>query len=225
MVNAKLELILQVQTDDFWTDITVEILEQVRRDLRDLMQLIKPAERKIVYTDFEDEIGEQADVELTDVGRGVDKGRFNMKVRAFLEQHRDHIAILKLKRAEQLTQSDLEELERMFIDEGVSDVEKLDELRADGGLGLFLRSLTGLDRPSAKAAFSKLTSSDLSSSQLEFVNLIIDHLCESRIVDPRRFYESPFTDIDARGIIGLFKPEQVQELVGIVGNIEKTAAA
>ncbi len=128
-----------------------------------------------------------------------------MKVRAFLEQHRDHIAILKLKRAEQLTQSDLEELERMFIDEGVSDVEKLDELRADGGLGLFLRSLTGLDRPSAKAAFSKLTSSDLSSSQLEFVNLIIDHLCESGIVDPRRFYESPFTDIDARGIIGLFK--------------------
>ncbi len=53
------------------------------------------------------------------MGRGVDKGRFNMKVRAFLEQHRDHIAILKLKRAEQLTQSDLEELERMFIDEGV----------------------------------------------------------------------------------------------------------
>ncbi len=44
MVNAKLELILEVQKDDFWTDITVEILEQVRRDLRDLMQLIKPAE-------------------------------------------------------------------------------------------------------------------------------------------------------------------------------------
>ncbi len=225
MVKAKLEPILEVQTDDFWKDINVGILEQVRRDLRDLMQLIEPAERKIVYTDFEDEIGEQADVELTDVGQGVDKGRFNMKVRAFLEQHRDHIAISKLKRAEQLTRSDLEELERMFMDEGVSDEEKLDELRAGGGLGLFLRSLTGLDRPSAKAAFSELTSSGLTSSQLEFVNLIIDHLCESGTVDPRRFYESPFTDIDARGITGLFKPEQVQALVGIVQGMEKTAAA
>ena len=224
-VNAKLELILEVQTDDFWKDINVEILEQVRRDLRDLMQLIEPAERKILYTDFEDELGEQADVELTDVGQGVDKGRFNMKVRAFLQQYRDHIAILKLKRAEQLTRSDLEELERMFIDEGVSDEKRLDQLRAGGGLGLFLRSLTGLDRPSAKAAFSELTSSGLTSSQLEFVNLIVDHLCESGTVDPHRFYESPFTDIDARGIIGLFRPEQVKELVGIVRNIKKTAAA
>ena len=42
MLNAKLELIIEVQTDDFWKDITVEILEQVRRNLRDLVQLIEP---------------------------------------------------------------------------------------------------------------------------------------------------------------------------------------
>lgn len=225
MVNAKLELILDVQTDDFWKDITLEILEQIRRELRDLVQLIEASQRKIIYTDFEDEIGEQTDVVLTDVSQGVDKGRFNMKVRTFLEQHRDHISIQKLRRAEQLTQIDLKELERMFLEEGVSDEQKLEELRTSGGLGLFLRSLTGLDRPAAKAAFSQLTSAGLTSSQLEFVNLTIDYLCESGTVDPRRFYESPFTDIDARGIIGLFQPDQVRELIGIVRNIEKTAAA
>jgi type I restriction enzyme R subunit len=148
-----------------------------------------------------------------------------MKVRAFLEQHADHLAIQKLKRAEQMTKSDLDELERMFIEEGVSDAEKLDELRADGGLGVFLRSLTGLHRPSAKDAFSQITSSGLTSSQMEFVNLIIDHLSEAGKIDPARFYESPFTDIDAHGIDGLFQPEQVKELIEIVRRIEKSAAA
>jgi type I restriction enzyme R subunit len=113
----------------------------------------------------------------------------------------------------------------MFLEEGVSDPEKLDELRAAGGLGLFLRSLTGLDRPAAKAAFSELTAAGLTSSQLEFVNMIIDHLCEAGTVDPRRFYESPFTDIDSGGVDSLFQPQQVKQLIGIVRAIEKTAAA
>lgn len=225
MVNAKLELIREVQTDDFWKDITVEMLERIRCGLRDLMKLIEKAERKIVYTDFEDEIGDQTDVEVTGVGQGIDKGRFNMKVRAFLDQHRDHLAIQKLKRAEQLTPSDLAELERMFLEEGVSDEKKLDDLRAGGGLGLFLRSLTGLDRPAAKAAFSQITGSGLTSSQMEFVNLIIDYLCRSGTVDPRRFYESPFTDIDSQGIEGLFQRDQIREIIHAVRSIKQTAAA
>lgn len=225
MVKNRLELILEIQTDDFWSDITVEMLEQVRRDIRDLVQLIEPHKRKFVYTDFEDEIGSQSVIEVSGVGQGVDSGRFNMKVRAFLEQHRDHLAILKLRRAEQLTTSDLAELERMFLEESVSDPDTLDRLRESGGLGLFLRSLTGLDRPSAKEAFSQLAASGLSSNQMEFVNLIIDHLCETGNVDPRRFYESPFTDIDARGIEGLFDSAQVQEIVSTVRRIRDAAAA
>ena len=117
MDHVGLELILEIQTDDFWTDISVELLEQIRRNLRNLVQLIEPDERKIVYTDFEDEIGAQFQIELNDIGPGVDKGRFRMKVRAFLEQHADHIAIQKLRLAQQLTESDIKELERMFMED------------------------------------------------------------------------------------------------------------
>lgn len=114
---------------------------------------------------------------------------------------------------------------KSYLEEGVSDTEQLAELRQAGGLGLFLRSITGLDRPAAMAAFSNLTASGLSSNQLEFVKLIIEHLCESGTIDPRRFYESPFTDIDAGGVEGLFQPQQVKDLIEIVRTIEKTAAA
>ena len=225
MVNAKLQLIQELQIDDYWTDITVEILEEVRCGLRDLVQLIEPRERKIVYTNFEDEIGEQSDVVLAGVGQGVDTGLFKMKVRSFLDQHTNHIVIQKLKRAEQLTKSDLDELERMFVDEAVSDREKLDEIQISGGLGVFLRSITGLDRPAAKAAFSEVAGAGLNSSQLEFVNLIIDYLCETGTVGPARFYEPPFTDLNSQGISGLFDAEQAKRIISIVRDIDKTAAA
>jgi type I restriction enzyme R subunit len=225
LVASELPLILEIQTDDYWKGVTVEMLEEVRRKLRNLVQLIEPRERKIVYTDFEDEIGSPDDIELPDIAPGVNKGQFKAKVRAFLGKHADHLTIQKLKRAEQLTPSDIAELERMFVEEEVSDAETLDKLRDEGGLGVFLRSITGLDRAAAKKAFSQFTSAGLSANQMEFVDLIIDSLCESGTVDPKRFYESPFTDFDDQGVAGVFKPEQVKELITIVRNINKSAAA
>jgi hypothetical protein len=37
----------------------------------------------------------------------------------------------------------------------------------------------------------------LTASQLEFINMLVEHLTARDIVDPRQLYESPFTDIDA----------------------------
>jgi type I restriction enzyme R subunit len=50
-----------------------------------------------------------------------------------------------------LTKSDLAEIERIFVEAGV-DQASLDTLRADGGLGRFVRSLVGLDHTAAKQA-------------------------------------------------------------------------
>lgn len=59
------------------------------------------------------------------MGYGTDKSRFLLKVRHFLTQHLDHIAIQKLRRNEQLTPMDLTELERIFRDQGVASDEDL----------------------------------------------------------------------------------------------------
>jgi hypothetical protein len=45
------------------SDITLPILENVRRKLRRLVKLIEPKDRKIVYTDFEDGIGAAIEME------------------------------------------------------------------------------------------------------------------------------------------------------------------
>lgn len=226
LVAKEMELILEIQTGDFWEDITVEILETVRSRLRNLAELIEPKERKVVITDFEDEIGAGAVLEMPDVGSGVDKARFKMKVRRFLDQQRSHITLIKVKRGEALTKQDLAELERFLLEHGVVDEETIGSLADEGGLGRFLRSLTGLDRGAAKDAFSTFVARhDLTADQTEFLDLVIDSLTESGFVEPQVFYESPYTDIDDMGIAGVFDRDQTQEIIKIVRTLNDAVAA
>jgi type I restriction enzyme R subunit len=226
MVAAEMALILEVQTDEYWTDVTVPLLEVMRRRLRGLLKLIDPKARKIVYTDFEDEIGGGTEVALPIAGSGTDKARFLMKVRHFLAQHKDHITVLKLKRNEQLTPQDLAELERIFLSEGVGSPDDLERIRADGGLGLFVRSLVGLDREAAKRALATfIDGKTLTANQIEFIDLVTDYLTERGVMDPRRLYESPFTDIDDQGVSGVFPAADVKTLVLVLGDIRNRAAA
>ncbi|MDO6732907.1 DEAD/DEAH box helicase family protein [Marinovum sp. 2_MG-2023] len=225
-VAKQMELILEMQTDQFWTDISVDILEEVRRKLRMLADLIQPKERKVVITDFEDEIGGTETIDLPEVGTGIDKARFKLKVRKFVETHMDHITLQKIYRAEALTRTDVEELQKMLIEQGVSDTETLSALQEEEPLGVFLRRLIGLDRAAAKQAFSAFMSAQqLNPDQTEFIDMIIDHLTDSGIVEPRTFYESPFSDIDNLGIAGVFKKDHAAEIIRIVKSVNDAAVA
>ena len=42
-----------------------------------------------------------------------------------------------------------------------------------------------------------------SAGQMEFIDMLIDFLSETGIIDPRIFYESPFTDLDDQALPGL----------------------
>jgi hypothetical protein len=57
------------------------MLETVRRRLRSLIKLIVYKKREFVYSDFEDEIGAGADIEVSGVPVGTDMDRFRAKAR------------------------------------------------------------------------------------------------------------------------------------------------
>jgi type I restriction enzyme R subunit len=131
-----------------------------------------------------------------------------------------------LRRNEQLTPQDLAELERIFQHESIASAEDLERIRDEGGIGLFIRSLVGLDREAAKQALGAfLEGRALTANQIEFVNLIIDHLTERGVMDPRRLYESPFTDYDDQGVSGVFSLDEARVLVQLLKDVESRAAA
>ena len=94
------------------------------------------------------------------------------------------------------------------------------------GLGLFVRSLVGLERDAAKRAFDDfLIGKTPTSDQLEFLNMVIDHLTERGAMDPKLLYESPYTDIDPLGIAGLFRQQEVEHVISILDEVRRRAAA
>jgi type I restriction enzyme R subunit len=227
MVHDQMVLIQQVQTDEWWQDVTVPMLEIVRRRLRDLVKFIEKRQRRPIYTDFADEMGGETHVVLPGFGEGTDYAKFRAKVQAFLRAHKDHVSIHKLRMNKALTGEDLAELERMLVESGIGAAEEIGRAKTESqGLGLFVRSLVGMDREAAKSALSGfLNGKTWTASQIEFVNLIVNHLTEHGVMNAARLYESPFTDLTPKGPDGIFSSAQVDELMAALERVRLTATA
>jgi len=227
MVAAEMPLILDLGSDLWWEGATLPMLEQVRIRLRGLMKLIERVHKKILFTNFEDDLGVPQVVEIPGFTAGTDPEKFKAKVWQFLLENESHFAILRLRTNQPLTASDLEELERMLAGAGLGEPSELTKAKVGcHGLGLFIRSLVGLDREAAKAAFNGFVSGrTLNANQLEFIDLMIDHLTQHGVMDPGLLYESPFTDLNRLGVEGVFRQDEVQELVEILDTVERHAVA
>lgn len=227
MVRAQMPLIQEIQTDEWWQDITLEELERARRRLRDLMVFIDVKSRTPIYTDLEDEIGPGVIVPLGGIGPnpGGVTPQFRAKAQAFLREHENDLVISKLRKAVPLTATDLVELERILIDNGIGDTEQVHQAAAEaGGLGLFIRSLVGLDHEAAKAAMGEfISNSTFTATQIEFIDKIVSHLTARGVMEARLLYESPFIDVAPLGPEALFTDDQVNRIVSILNRIRETA--
>ena len=227
MIQQQMPLIQTIQTDEWWQDVTVQMLENVRRRLRALIKLIEKQQRKPIYTDFEDEMGSEIPVELPGFATPDSFERFRAKTRQFLREHENDLVIHKLRMNEPFTPTDLQELERMLTESGIASAGDVAKAKAESnGLGLFVRSLVGMDRQAAKNALGTfLAGGNLRADQIQFLDEIVNHLTEHGYMEASRLYESPYTSFHSQGVEGVFDSPQVDTLISILDDIRSRASA
>ncbi|MBA4110817.1 MAG: restriction endonuclease subunit R [Leptothrix sp. (in: Bacteria)] len=225
-IKAEIVLIQAIAGDEWWQDVTLGMLENARKRLRALIKLIEKSKRKVVYTDFIDELGADAIIDLPEITNGLDMSKFKDKVRQFLKAHEDHISLQRLRRSQPLTASDLNELERMLIEAGGSQDLLKKAVAESLGLGIFIRSLIGMDRDAVVQEFNALIAgSTATPDQIEFIDLMVSELTANGMMDAQRLYESPFLDISPQGPEGLFPSAKVEQMVQLLDVIKQRAMA
>ncbi len=191
-IMAQSDLIDKILHTDYVENADIRDFEEIRENLRGLMKYI-PAPKLRYDTNFDDEIlamdWNESELENDDLKNYKAKAEF------YVRQHQDNTAIAKLRSNVPLTQSDVEELEKILW----SEVGTKREYQAEYGekpLGEFVREIVGLDMNAAKAAFSEfLDETRLDSRQIYFVNQIVEYIVHNgMLTDLSVLREPPFTD-------------------------------
>jgi type I restriction enzyme R subunit len=226
-IRAQMLLIQSIGTDEWWEDVTVTMLDEVRKKLRLLIKLLPKSERPIVYTDFDDSITDVDTVDLPLVTAGLDYERFKTKTRDFLKAHEDRLAVYKLRTNKPITPTDVAELEVILLEQAAGDQHLIDQAKeTTGGLGLFVRSLLGLERGAAMEAMADfLNEKNATASQLEFAKLMVNYLTVDGVITKERLYDSPFTNVAATGPDSLFPEAKVEQLFKVIEEIRLRAVA
>ncbi|MFC0672581.1 DEAD/DEAH box helicase family protein [Brachybacterium hainanense] len=224
-VAAAAELLAEVAGEDWWDGVTLSMLERARRGMRMLVQFLDRRRRITITTDFEDDLGEARSADLPLAAVGVNQARFREKVTAYIREHHDHIAIQRLRRNLPLTETDLAELERILIEQGEGTPEALERISGERGLGIFVRSLVGLDRSATEAAFAKkIALGALNSTQMDFLAMVIDELTRRGEMLPERLFQSPYEDRAVTRIDYVFPNEDdADAVVTVLHDIERAA--
>ena len=225
-IAAQMLLIQSILEGEEWGQVSPQWLELIRVRLRGLVHLIEKKRRKVVYTNFEDTLGEIVEGELKGTVTGsVDLARYREKARMYLQGFLDHMAIHRLRRGLPLTETDLAELQRMLIESGAGSPEELEAATAQAeGLGLFVRSLVGMDRQAALDSLSEFVGDKtLNANQLHFVNMIVQQLTENGVVDVGALYESPYSDAAPAGPESLFPEADVDLLAAALNRVRVSA--
>lgn len=224
MVAEHMELILELQTDEWWQDVTLPMLEEVRKKLRDLIKFVDAkTQTEDVFTDFEDNLIREdvAEYEIIKSDPGLQD--YRVRVEKIIRDHQDHITVRRLKNNESVSEADIRALEDMLFAKGLPR-EEYEETFGDKPVGLLVRSIVGLNRNAAKQAFAEfLSDQQFLPDQISFLNEVVEYLVKNGVMEPKEMFDSPFTIYHDKGVVGVMGEKIAKKVVSLVKKINRNA--
>lgn len=194
----------------------------MRIELRDLIKFIADGEngKKTIYTDLQDEV--TCWREGVSIDPGFTYEDYKLKVNRYIEEHKDHIAIYKLRNNIPLTRADYEDLERILTSELGSAEDYRREFR-DTPLGLLVRKIAKLDYQAACEAFSEfINDQSLNQEQIVFVKKVIDYIVQNGYMENASELMRPPFD-KPQSFVKLFDVTRQKKIVEAINKIKENA--
>lgn len=225
-IREKQDLILKVAETDYIKEADFWAIEEVRTELRNLIQFIDPYNRPPVYIDIEDTLND-IDEEYVYVSTGNNFTNYRRKVEKFLTGNLENVIVWKIRHNIRLTEQDKENLEKILFEELGNNKEYAQNF-GDTNIIKAVRNIVGLDKNVVSDIFYKyINDNRLNMKQIQFVKLLIDYVIKNGTIDMQKLTEQPFKNVgevyDLFGNnIDLFK-EIREDIESINENAEKLA--
>ncbi|WP_199263475.1 DEAD/DEAH box helicase family protein [Desulfobulbus oligotrophicus] len=231
-VQAKIDLIKQVASSEFWDMINVATLETLRQELRGIMHhrqkpTVNPLPPKTIdVADGEVELNRR-----TSNVKSIDMQLYRQLVEETLEQlFVTNPALQKIRRGEPVSQQDLNSLVSLVLTQNPDvNLELLREFFPDSTppLDFIIRTIIGMEPEAVEerfAAFARRFADN--SRQTLFLRLLKNHIQKYGAITVEKLYEEPFTTIASDGLDGVFTSEdQVDELITILETFQPKTGA
>ena len=224
-IISKIDYLNEVMTPNFWENKTLSSIENMRREIRDLLKYLVGNASKTFDVDVDDKI--------TDGGIAtgfVTSVTYRQRVLDFLAENRDLPVLNKIKNIEQLTASDIEGLERIMWQELGSKEDYLQFLSRENltdsctnSVAAFIRTIIKVDHSKAVQLFTDyISENSLTAEQEEYLKNILDYVCENGDMETATLInESPFDEVNG---LELF-PGKFKQIADFVSNLHKSITA
>jgi type I restriction enzyme R subunit len=223
-VKAKAAAINAVRSKDFWKDVTVPKLEEIRMELRGVMKYqqqtpggrVAPLVYDVSDTDF------SAETYIPKL-EGLDFVEYKRRVESVLREHfAENPVLQRIRDGKAVRDEELEELSRLVLQ--VDDKANIKHLvghqkETRQSLLAVFRGLVGLDAAAVEQAFVSFVHKHqrLSAQQLRFLQVLQNYIAQNGGIEIDRLYEPPFTTVHAESVDGVFSnPGEVDEILAIL---------
>ena len=190
-IFEKAEQLKALVSDQFWSSPSVERMEVIREEVRDLMKYLEGGKKVQIDVDIQDKTESSG---YQDDGGGL---------LDYLAAHSDSPVLRKIQHMEQINASDFKELEHILWDE-LGTKEDYEKSTNIDNLAVFVRSLIGLSQDAINEKFGDfLNGNTLNAQQQEFVKAIINYVRENGDIRREDLIEkSPFDNYDILTLFG-----------------------
>jgi len=232
IVAREKAIIKLAQTNNFWARATDETFDQLAEKLSALMKYrdgdVKPLGP--AKFDFTDLLKTKEMVEFGPEHSAVSVSKYREMVEKLIMELTGSNPILqKIKEGKDITEAEAQELATLLHEEHphiTEDLLKNVYKNRKAKFLQFIRHILGLEilesfPETVTRAFEQfiLSHTDLSSRQLDFLNLLKDFILEKETVQKRDLIESPFTLLHPQGIRGLFTPAEINEILELTKKV------
>ena len=232
VVAKEKEMINKALKNSFWKNATESdlklIIDKVAPLMRYCQQFIDGNEQESL--NLKDVTYKKEMIEFGPENELVSVSRYKEMVESMVQQLADDNPILrKIKSGEAITDEELNELAQMMNEKDPFVTEKLLQRVYGNQHAKFLQFIKHILQVEIVHSFEETVTlafnefiqihNNLSNNQIEFMTVLKKYLIDKGKIEKKDLINPPFTQLHPMGIMGVFSPKEIEEIITVIQRI------